>query len=64
MMYLHHFLGPWPPTQEILIYRDDPRIPMYIGPISKLKYVDSKYWVVYLVEFSMGQLLIRVRRSG
>lgn len=60
MMYLHEFLGPWPPQQEIVLYRDDPRIPMYEGTIGKLRYVDAKYLQVKLVEYSMNQILIRV----
>lgn len=60
MMYLTEYLAPWPPTQDILIYRDDPRIPMYEGAIGRLRYVDCKHWVVKLVEYSMNQILIRV----
>lgn len=60
MMYLFDFLGPFPPTQEILVYRDDPRLPMYVGDIEDLRYVDGKHWHVKIAQFSMNQLLIRV----
>lgn len=60
MMYLFDFLGPFPPAQEILIYKDDPRIPTYEGSIAKFRYVDGKHWQVKLAEFSTNQLLIRV----
>lgn len=64
MLYLWDFIGPFPPSQEILLYQHDPRIPMYEGTIGKLKYVICKHMCVYLAEFSMGQLMIRVRYSG
>lgn len=60
IMYLTDYLGPWPPQQEILVYKHDPRIPLYEGTIGKMKYCDARHWVVKLVEFSMGQILIRV----
>ena len=59
-MYLFDFLGPFSPAQQILIYKDDPRIPMYEGSIAKFRYVDGKHFQVKMVEFSMNQLLIRV----
>lgn len=63
MMYLHEFLGPWPPSQEIVLYQHDVRIPIYEGTIGKLKYVDMKHYQVKLVEYSMNQILIRVARG-
>lgn len=63
MIYLFDFLGPFPPAQDILIYRDDPRIPMYVGDIDGLRYVDGKHWQVKIAQYSMNQLLIRVCRG-
>lgn len=63
IMYLTDYLGPWPPQQEIVIYKQDPRIPMYEGTIGKLRYCDAKHWVVHMVQFSMNQILIRVSRG-
>lgn len=60
MLYLSEYLAPWPPQQYIVVYKDDPRIPIYQGTIGKLKYCDVKHWSVKLVEFSMNELLIRV----
>ena len=61
MMYLYDFLGPWPPQQEILLYKVDPRIPFYEGTIGKLRYPYLKGLVVVLVEYSMNQIMIKVK---
>lgn len=63
MMYLHDFLAPFPPYQEILIYQSDPRLPLYLGSIERLPYLSCKYMAVKIAEFSMGQLLVRVRHG-
>ena len=64
MMYLHNFLGVFPPSQSVLIYTHDPRIAVYDGSIAKLRYVDVKRLVVVMAEYSMNQLLIKVHNNG
>lgn len=60
-MKLCDFLGPWPPQQDILLYKVDPRIPFYEGPIGKLRYPQLKGLHVVLVEYSMNEILIKVK---
>ena len=61
MMYLYDFLGPWPPQQEIILYKVDPRIPFYDGPIGKLRFPQLKGLAVVLVEYSMNRIYIKVK---
>lgn len=60
-MKLCEFLGPWPPQQDILLYKVDPRIPFYEGPIGRLRFPQIKGYNVVLVEYSMNQILIKVK---
>lgn len=60
-MKLCEFLGPWPPQQEILLYKYDPRIPSFDGPIGKLRYEQCKGLNVVLVEYSMNRIYIKVK---
>lgn len=60
-MKLCDFLGPWPPQQEILLYKHDPRIPWFSGPIGRLRYEQCKGLYVVIVEYSMNQILINVK---
>lgn len=60
-MKLCDFLGPWPPQQEILLYKVDPRIPWFSGSIGRLRYEQCKGLNVVTVEYSMNQILIKVK---
>lgn len=64
MLYLTSFLGVFPPSQEIVLYTHDPRLSSYEGSILKLRYLDTKRLVVIMAEYSMNQLLIKVRNNG
>lgn len=63
-MKLCDFLGPWPPHQEILLYKHDVLLPWYEGTIGKLRYEQCKGLNVVLAEYSMNQILIKVVNHG
>ncbi len=62
-MKLFEFLAPWPPSQVILLYEVDPRIPFYEGSIGRLSFPFIKGRDVQRVEYSMNEILIEVSRG-
>lgn len=63
-MKLCEFLAPWPPSQVVLLYESDPRIPFYEGVIGRLSFPFIKGREVLRVEYSMNEILIQVSRGG
>ena len=63
-MTLYDFLAPWPPKQEILIFFSIPEIPVFDGPIGKLRYSQCVGLSVISVRYVGNSIYIRVVKHG
>lgn len=63
-MTLCDFLSPWPCGQTVLVYQHDPRLPIYHGFADKILARDCSGWVVLNSEFTLNELLVRVKPDG